>query len=118
MPARKPTTETATLRACLDYLKLCRIVAWRINSMGVPIPSQPGRFRPGPSRGVADILGIAKAGLVPVALAVEVKSERGLQSTAQHDFESQWVGAGGVYLLVRSVHELKAGLMNAGIKVR
>ena len=106
------TPEGAVLRDCLRLLKLHRIAAWRINIQGVPLHGQPGRFRPAPSRGIADIIGILPPRHVPQApgrpLAVEVKSGSGRQSEHQAEFEKEWTGAGGVYWLVRSAAELEA----------
>ena len=97
------TLETSTLRACMEYLKLRRIAAWRINTIGVPIAGAPGKFRPSPSRGVSDIIAVHHG----KPIAIEVKSERGQQSRQQMEFEDKWRAAGGHYLMVRSVGELK-----------
>ncbi|MGQ0721037.1 MAG: hypothetical protein ACT4PE_05615 [Candidatus Eiseniibacteriota bacterium] len=126
------TPEGRILKACLDYLAANGIAAWRINVTGVPIAGQPGRFRPAPSRGIADIIAIAPLktydrrsfGLPPVTMrqptpiAVEVKSERGRQSPAQRAFALKWEAAGGIYIIARSVQELGAKLRQAGVKTR
>ena len=116
------TPEGAVLRACLDYLKLSKIAAWRINTMGTPIPSQPGRFRPAPSVGIADIVGIGEAQYIggkgppiPVPLAIECKAAKGRQSPAQAVFAKSWEKAGGVYIIARSVEELRLKLREAGV---
>jgi len=124
--ARTGTPEGRTLRACLEYLRLSGIAAWRINTLGSPLVG--GGFRPGPSRGIADIIGIAATktyerpsiGPVtvrePVPLAIEVKSVTGRQSPAQREFQAAWEESGGLYLLVRSVDDLRAGLRAAGVR--
>ena len=113
--------EADTLRACLAYLSACGIFHFRCNVQGVPLHSQPGRFRPAPSRGVADIIGIVTVrgdGLQALPLAVEVKSSTGRQSPAQRAFQAKWEAAGGLYVLARSVDELRNGLRDAGVEVR
>lgn len=128
------TPEGATLKACLSYLALCNIPAWRINTMGTPLVKNgefvKGRFRPAPSRGIADIIGIAPRTMehlvhgirfemeTDTPLAVECKSSVGRQSPAQREFQRKWEDAGGVYLLCRSVEELRDGLREAGVEVR
>ena len=161
------TPEGATLKACMAYLSLCGIAAWRINTMGTPLQGQPGRFRPAPSRGIADIIGIAPAradvneirdaifgasGLLPdddmmtlrwrpliehdfwmnaaarvadvvrcrgpLPLAIEVKSATGRQSPAQVAFARKWEAAGGIYLIARSVPELRAKLRECGVAAK
>lgn len=128
--AVRRTPESATLRACLDYLRLCGIACWRINVQGVPLHDGSGGYRKAPSKGVADIIGVAPTktyqrqslGPVtirqPIPLAVEVKSTRGRQSPAQREFQRQWEAEGGLYLLCRSVDELREGLRAAGVGVR
>lgn len=132
------TPEGRVLKACMDYLKANGIFHFRCNVQGVPIAGQPGRFRPAPSRGIADIIGIAPRRRPTVAdipsgpdvtfcyereestmccpLAVEVKSAKGRQSPAQVAFSDAWTKAGGVYIVVRSVPELRAKLREAGIE--
>lgn len=114
------TPEGRVLRACLEYLKLNGIAAWRINVQGVPIAGQPGRFRPAPSKGIADIIGIARGSVTlnPRPLAVEVKSATGRQSPAQVSFARAWEAAGGIYIIARSVVELGAKLREAGVQTR
>jgi hypothetical protein len=49
---------------------------------------------------------------------VEVKSPKGRQSPAQREFELRWEQAGGLYLLARSVEELREALRDAGVVMR
>lgn len=113
------TPESATLRACLDYLRLCGIAAWRINVQGVPLHDGSGKYRRAPSVGIADIIGIVTCGaFVGRALAVEVKSQRGRQSDAQAGFQDAWERAGGIYILARSAKDLRDALLMRGVKVK
>jgi hypothetical protein len=115
------TPESAVLRACLAYLSLNGIAAWRINVQGVPIAGKPGRFRPAPSKGIADIIGIATVrgdGMQALPFAIECKSATGRQSPSQVAFARKWEAAGGVYLIARSVPELSAKLREAGVATR
>lgn len=133
------TPEGRVLKACMDYLRANGIAAWRINTMGTPLQGQPGRFRPAPSRGIADIIGIAPRirekfvgsdydvdGRMDMyadvqdnlPLAIEVKSAKGRQSPAQVDFARAWEEAGGIYIIARSVDELGAKLRLAGVQTR
>ena len=117
------TPEGRVLKACLDFLAANGIFAVRVNVQGVPIHGQPGKFRPAPSRGIADIIGIARGEVMKcdfeaVPLAVEVKSATGRQSPAQRAFQQKWEAAGGVYILCRSVGDLSKGLREAGVSLR
>ena len=120
------TPESHVLRACMTYLRLCGIACWRINVTGVPLAGQPGRFRKAPSKGIADILGIAERECDcehlgckdPLPLAVECKAPKGRQSPAQREFQQAWEGAGGLYVLARSVDELRNGLRDAGVETK
>jgi hypothetical protein len=119
--SRVGTPEGKVLRACMDYLALCGIAAWRINTMGTPLQGHPGRFRPAPSKGISDIIAIATVrgdGMQALPFAIEVKSERGRQSPSQVAFARKWEAAGGVYLIARSVPELSAKLREAGVATR
>ena len=124
----RQTPEGRVLRACLDFLRLNGIAAWRINVAGVPLHDGSGKYRRAPSRGIADIIGIA-AGRVtvepgphthaaPVPLAVEVKSATGRQSASQVAFARAWEQAGGLYIIARSVVELGAKLRAAGVETK
>lgn len=119
------TPEGRVLRGCLDYLALAGIFHFRNNNAPVPIKVKEGGawrmkgFRKSATPGLPDIIGICTvrgAGVWAMPLAVEVKSARGKQSPAQRDFELRWGAAGGLYLLVRSVEELRGGLRDAGVK--
>jgi len=108
----KRGTETDLVRACLEALQVCGIVAWRNNTQGVYDPSRQV-FRSFTGRkGVADILGvIPPAGTL---LAVETKSKTGRLRPEQRQFLEEVATAGGVALMVRSVGELLDELAQRG----
>ena len=132
MSSRHKTPEGATLAAVLSYLSLCGIFHFRNNTGGTPLHDGSGRYRPAPksSVGSPDIIGIATAPCDneggfprcgfphPLPLAVEVKSAKGLQSPAQREFQRKWEAAGGIYLIARSVPELRAKLRECGVAAR
>lgn len=103
--------ETEIVRACLEYLAVKKIFAWRQNQ-GV-IPTGSGQFRRFAGlRGVSDILGVLPGGTI---LCVEVKSEKGRESEYQEEFQKKVSDLGGVACVVRSVDELEADLKEAGV---
>jgi hypothetical protein len=71
--------EADVLSACLDYLRLKGVLAWRSNNTGV---------------------------FDPVLLAVECKGARGSVSADQEWFLEEVARRGGIALCVRSVREL------------
>ncbi len=105
--------EADILTACLDYLRLKGVLAWRSNNTGVFDPARKcfRSFRG--LKGVADILGIltrqmAREGetvLHGVLLAVECKGARGSLSPDQKWFLEEVARRGGIALCVRSVRE-------------
>jgi hypothetical protein len=99
--------ESDVLRACLDFLRLRGVFAWRCNTVGVWDPvKQVFRSRAG-ARGVSDILGVLPGGRF---LAVECKRPGRKPSAEQAAFLANVVGAGGVALVVDDVRELAAEL--------
>src|SRR4051794_4415196 len=111
---RRPDTRTSNdlVSACLQFLQLSGIRAWRNNTTGV---FDPGRkvFRTFTGRkGVSDILGI-----IPPAgrlLAVECKSGKGKLTAEQRAFLDEIAAAGGVAICARSLDDLRAALLAAG----
>jgi len=101
------TPERAVLRACLDYLRVRHHLVARINN-GAFQTKGGGFVRCTDVPGIADIMGITFDGK---ALAVECKSDTGRLSRAQEIFKAAWIARGGVYVLARSVEDLReAGL--------
>ena len=99
------TPEGAVVSACLDYLAVRGIHAWRNNS-GVSRPERRDGSR-GFVRfghvGSADILGVMPGGKF---LAVECKAPRGNLSRHQIEFLDRVRQEGGVAIVARSVDDL------------
>jgi hypothetical protein len=75
-----------------------------------------GKFRPleGGARviqsapeGTPDLLGVISPGR---AFAIEVKTEKGRQRTAQVAWQNAWEKRGGIYILARSIEDVYRGL--------
>jgi hypothetical protein len=124
---RPPATgsETATVKAILDYLHLRGYLAWRQNSRVVMLPGKGGKDRPvrmGGVKGMADIIGCVpwygchgpqpgQYGAEPRIgrlLAIECKSETGRPTPEQTAFLAAVVRAGGIAFLARSVRDVQA----------
>ena len=100
-------TESQLVSACLQYLNLRGIFAWRNNSTGIWDEKQ-GRYRRSKGMlGTADILGVFPGGR---ALAVECKSARGKTTLDQEVFLGLFRQAGGLAMVVRSIGELMEAL--------
>ena len=113
---RVSTKETCLVRACLDWLALHRVMAWRMNNTGVFDPAKKvfRSFRGLP--GVSDILGIlpqavrlegGKLATFGTFLAVEVKRPGERLRADQDAFLSGIRARGGVGVCVRSLKELE-----------
>lgn len=107
-------------RACLDYLSLKGIVAWRSNQ--IPVPLKDGGFsRFAGRRGVSDILGIIPQTVRVVGydepqtfgnfLAVECKTPAGRLTKEQAEFLAEIERLGGIAIVARSVDELESKLL-------
>jgi hypothetical protein len=95
--SRRVTPETSLKKAAKDFLALYGIWTFPIlQGMGA-------------APGIADRLGIFKG----KPLAIEFKSPNGKLTYHQERFRQFWEGAGGLYILCRSIEDLAAGL---GIK--
>jgi len=113
--------EGDIVRACLDYLKLKKILAWR-NQTGALVlgAGRDRRFMRQGMKGSADIIACVKVGpLLNTELncvrlgqmwAIECKTDKGKQSPAQKEFEALVVASGGRYVVVRSVAELASAI--------
>lgn len=98
--------EKVIQKLILNYLAANRIFVFRVNTMGVYDQRRKTyRQLSGFSlRGVADILGIMPGGRF---LAVEVKAAKGRQSPDQKHFEELVKRAGGIYVLARSIDDVR-----------
>lgn len=105
--------ETEIVKACLHYLKLKGVYAWRNNTVGIFSKKSGGYFFHG-LRGVADILGIVPqqcpCALQGVLLAIEVKKPGNRPTNDQSAFLGQIKERGGISMVVHSVDELKEEL--------
>lgn len=80
--------------------------AWRINTMGVPIhrKGEEGHFRPAPTKGIADVLGIRKRD--GRFIAVEVKQPGKKPSDDQEIFLDQVRRKGGIAIVATSIDDI------------
>ena len=110
--------ESDVLTACLQYLTMRGVFAWRSNNTGVYDPNRK-KFRSFRGmKGVSDILGIipqvseieGEEMTQGLFLAVEVKRPGGTTSENQDWFLGQVTQLGGIALCVHSVTELEEGL--------
>ena len=117
--------EADVLRACLQFLKLRGIFAWRNNSTGIYDPTAK-RYRTfNGLKGTADIIGIIPVdtaadqydapNVIGRFLAVETKAKRGKLSLEQAAFLDGIRARGGLAFVVRSVSELEAALKAEGV---
>jgi hypothetical protein len=106
--------ETDLVRACLDWLTLHRIMAWRCNNTGIYDPTRKCFRSFQGLRGVADILGILPqtvdldGGRVVFGnlLAVECKRPGEQPREDQEAFLKQIRDRGGIGICVHTVGEL------------
>lgn len=102
---KKPTIkvlEKDIQRACLDFLALKRVFAYKQNNVGIKKPN--GSYIPAGMIGVADIVAIIHG----KHWSVEVKRPGGKLSDGQEAFRANVERAGGIYSVVHSVDELAA----------
>lgn len=98
--------ETKIQNKILAALKKAGIFSWRCNN-GAVWDSKLHTYRSGITlKGVPDIIGVFPGGK-GVFLAVEVKTDKGRQSPDQLLFQRRLEGEGGIYILARSVDDVK-----------
>lgn len=96
-------TGSGLVRACLEYLRLVGVMAWRSNNAGV-YDQQSGKYRAFTGRrGVGDILGVLPGGKL---LSVECKEGTGRLSVDQKAFMREVNDLGGLAVCVRNVDDL------------
>ncbi len=102
-------TETQLVRQILDYLALRKIFAFRVNTMGVPTwrNGKIDGFRPAPTTGVSDILGVMPNGRF---LAIEAKVGSNKPSPNQEQFLANVRKSKGIALVVYDLDGVIAGL--------
>jgi len=93
-------SESKVVAACLDYLRIKNIFAYRQNSGAMK--TEAGGFIRFGSVGAPDIIAVIKGKYV----GIECKFRNGKQSQNQKNFQEDLEKAGGRYLLVYGVDEL------------
>lgn len=116
---RASSRETDIVRACLDWLALHRIKAWRTNNTGIFDPVKKVHRSFHGLRGVSDILGILPQRVCLAGgeeetfgnfLAIEVKKPGEKPRTDQEAFLRDIRERGGIGLCVHSLNELEEQL--------
>jgi len=102
-----PPLESAIQRAILEYLRWEGIFCFRVNQQGVPLHDGTGRYRPGPTQGVSDILGILPDGRF---LAIEVKRPGGKPTPQQEAFLDAVKQAGGLAFVATSTDDVERAI--------
>ena len=101
----KKIPESIIQKSCLDWLKYLQktqdIVFFRANSGA--FKTIQGRYVKTGTPGLSDICVIKDA----VFYGVEIKTATGRMSQSQKDFRARLELAGGIYVLCRSVGDLK-----------
>jgi hypothetical protein len=101
MPRRGPT-EHEIQRQILGWLKIKHIWHFRNNTAAVKLSYKgKGRFVKFGVPGSPDIY-VLKEGRL---FGLEVKSEKGFQSQQQNAFEVEFIRAGGIYGIVRTLEQ-------------
>ena len=105
-PKEVPIKEKDIELQICRYLLTQNIFFWKQPTTGY-FDTKRKKFReqasPFAIRGVADILACVRGRFV----AIEVKTRKGAQKHSQKIFEENLTKAGGVYLLARSVEDVK-----------
>ena len=99
------TPEGRVEEECLEYLNRNGFYAFKVKSTGT-FDRASGQYRkssPYEVNGVSDILAIRSG----VTFYIEVKTDRGYQSADQKKFQCAVERADAIYVVVRSVEELK-----------
>lgn len=102
---RLKTSESGVVKACLEYLALRGIWAWRSNNVPVFDPAKKIYRRFNGMMGVPDILGILTGGQF---LGVECKTKSGKLSPDQLLFQHNASRLGALYIVARGIDDLKA----------
>jgi len=92
--------ENKIQKDIMDYLKMNNVFHFRNNT------GRRGNVSYG-FPGSADIIGLLPNGLF---LSIEVKTETGIQSDKQKEFENNIIKNNGIYILARSLDDVIKGL--------
>jgi hypothetical protein len=103
------TPEGAVVKACLEYLELRGVYAYRQNTGAAEYQDKAGkkRFVRYGKPGVSDIIGVLPGGRF---LAVECKAPGGRLSEYQINFLNDIERMGGLAVTARSVEDLEKAL--------
>jgi hypothetical protein len=103
------TPEGAVVKACLEYLELRGVYAYRQNTGAAEYQDKAGkkRFVRYGKPGVSDIIGVLPGGRF---LAVECKAPGGRLSENQIEFLNDIERMGGLAVVAKSVDDLERSL--------
>ena len=98
--------ESDIQRTICEYLALKKYFFWRNNTIP-PVQTVNGKMQfrrmpPFSMKGTPDILLLLNG----VFWGIEVKAEKGRQSTEQKEFEQKMIDNKGMYVLVRSLEDI------------
>jgi VRR-NUC domain len=93
-------TESQLVTACLKWLKLHRVVHFRVNNIAIAGRSFRG------TKGVADIIAICPGGQGRL-LAIECKTKDGKLRPEQQNWLCDVTQAGGMAIVVRDIADLE-----------
>jgi hypothetical protein len=96
------STEKATQRAILDYLALTGVFHWRNNTGS--FKNKAGGFYRFGALGSPDIFAVLRP--TGQLLGIEVKDVKGKLNPNQEAFRDQLEGAGGRYIVARSLDDV------------
>lgn len=103
----KAPTENDVVQACLQWLALHNVMAWRNQTTGLYDPTRKVFRKFTGLKGVSDILGILPGGRF---LAVEAKKKGGYPSPEQREFIQNVNDRGGIAFVARSTEDLETHL--------
>jgi hypothetical protein len=98
--------ESEIQTSILRYLYARGITFWRINTTGIYDVAKK-KFRPSPTKGVSDILGVLPNGRF---LAIEVKSPKGSVTKDQQVFLDKVNASHGLAFVARSIRDVEVQL--------
>ena len=93
--------EQIIQKQILDYLRLQGFFAWKNNNQGIYDEAR-NCWRTIETKGIADITAVRNG----VVLFCEVKTDIGIQSESQKQFEESLKDHGGIYVLARSLDDI------------
>lgn len=103
---KKRTEESEILNNVCEYLAYRGYIFWRNNNVAIFDPTRK-TFRAMPKysmRGVSDLICLIDGS----AWFIEVKSKKGVQSTAQKEFQKVVEKEKCIYIVVRSIEDLQS----------